>query len=69
MGYISSPYFFGAIVKYGWINIQHEILFSDLEEEEAKETEKRLIGIYKEQNVSYNITDGVVGMQNNEGLL
>ena len=57
MGYISSPYFFGAIVKYGWINIQHEILFSDLEEE-AKETEKRLIRIYKEQNVSYNITDG-----------
>ena len=54
MGYISSPYFFGAIVKYGWINIQHEILFSDLEEEEAKETEKRLIRIYKEQNVSYN---------------
>lgn len=45
MGYISSPYFFGAIVKYGWINIQHEILFSDLEEE-AKETEKRLIRIY-----------------------
>lgn len=66
MGYISSPYFFGAIVKYGWINIQHEILFSDLEEEEAKETEKRLIRIYKEQNVSYNITDGgdgVVGIK------
>lgn len=65
MGYISSPYFFGAIVKYGWINIQHEILFSDLEEE-AKETEKRLIRIYKEQNVSYNITDGgdgVVGIK------
>lgn len=61
MGYISSPYFFGAIVKYGWINIQHEILFSDLEEEEAKETEKRLIRVYKEQNVSYNITDGGEG--------
>lgn len=56
MGYISSPYFFGAIVKYGWINIQHEI------EEEAKETEKRLIRIYKEQNVSYNITDGGDGV-------
>lgn len=48
MGYISSPYFFGAIVKYGWINIQHEILFFDLEEE-AKETEKRLIRIYKDE--------------------
>lgn len=66
MGYISSPYFFGSIVKYGWINIQHEILFSDLEEEEAKEAEKRLIRIYKEQNISYNITDGgdgVVGIK------
>lgn len=66
MGYISSPYFFGAIVKYGWVNIQHKILYSDLIEEEAKDIERDLIKIYKEQNISYNITDGgdgVVGIK------
>lgn len=66
MGYISSPYFFGAIVKYGWVNIQHKILYSNLIEEEAKDIERDLIKIYKEQNISYNITDGgdgVVGIK------
>lgn len=30
MGYTGSPYFFGAIVKYGWVNITHNIIASNL---------------------------------------
>ena len=31
-GYINNKHFFRAILKYGWDNIKHEILYSDLEE-------------------------------------
>lgn len=62
MGYASSPYFFGAIVKYGWINITHNIIASNLGEMTAKNMEKDLIKFYKEQGKSYNITDGGDGV-------
>ena len=35
--------FWRAIQKYGWNNIQHEILYENLTENEAKEKEKELI--------------------------
>ena len=52
------PYFFHAILKYGWDNIKHEVLFANLEEDRAKNLEKELIRHYKNLNISYNITDG-----------
>lgn len=50
-----------AILKYGWDNIKHEILFDNLTKEEACKLEQKLIKHYKDLNISYNITDGGEG--------
>lgn len=47
MGYTENPHFFRAIVKYGWDNFEHEILFEGLSEDEAYEKEKELIRKHK----------------------
>lgn len=62
LGYFSSPYFFSAIVKYGWINIKHEVLFEGLPEKRAKDLEISLIRHYKNLGISYNVTDGGEGV-------
>lgn len=68
------PYFVHAILKYGWSNFTHEILYTELSETEAKAKEIELIQYYKQQNLSYNITnggDGVLGVHHvawNKGI-
>lgn len=57
-GYKPCKLFYRAILKYGWDNIKHEILFTNLTEERAKKLEIELIRHYKGLNISYNITDG-----------
>lgn len=57
-GYPNNPYFTNAILKYGWDNIEHKILFENLEEKVAKDIEIKLISIWKSQDMCYNITDG-----------
>lgn len=54
------PYFFRAILKYGWNNFQHEILYSELSEKEAKQIEICLIAYYNstDHNYEYNKTKG-----------
>lgn len=64
--YSKQKYFYAAIKKYGWKNIKHEILFSNLTEEEAKQQEIELIAKHKstDRNYGYNLTlggDGVKG--------
>ena len=64
--YSKQKYFYAAIKKYGWENIKHEILFSNLAEEEAKQKEVELIAKHKsaDKNYGYNLTlggDGVKG--------
>lgn len=59
--YKSCTYFYNAILKYGWNNIRHEIILSDISKEQAIYTEKYLIKWYKLHNVSYNLTDGGEG--------
>lgn len=59
-GYMDNEHFFRAITKYGWDNIQHEILFEGLTKEEACAREKELIKAYK-SNISkygYNKSSG-----------
>lgn len=61
--YQGSPYFYRAIKKYGWDKFDHEIIATDLNEDEAKQLEIRLI---KELNLTnsnfgYNLTAGGQG--------
>ena len=37
---------YDAIIKYGWDNVKHEILFEGLTKEQAEEEEKALIKRY-----------------------
>lgn len=59
-GYKDSILFFNAIIKYGWINITHEILKEGLTFEEANKLEKYYISLYKsnDREFGYNITAG-----------
>lgn len=61
-GYVRTdnhqPLFANAILKYGWDNIEHKIIFTNLSHEEACSLEKLLITKYKRLHKSYNITDG-----------
>lgn len=59
-GYKRQPYFMNAIVKYGWDNFKHEILFWGLTKEEAEKKEIELITKYKsnKKRYGYNIELG-----------
>ena len=59
-GYWSNEHFTNAIKKYGWDNIKHEVLYTNLSKEEAEEKEKELIRQYKSYNrkYGYNIEKG-----------
>lgn len=59
-GYASQPYFFNAILKYGWDNIKHEVLFTELTREEAEAKEVELIAEYKsnQRAFGYNVDRG-----------
>jgi len=56
--YSKCSVFYRAIQKYGWNNIKHEILFSELSEERAKNLEVSLIRHYRNLGISYNMTIG-----------
>ena len=58
LGYVNSSYFFGAIIKYGWVNFKHIVIATGLGEVTAKNMEKDLIAFNKAKGISYNITDG-----------
>lgn len=59
-GYTLCKAFYNAILKYGWDNIKHEVLFTNLSEERAKKL-----------RISYNITDGdgMLGYRHSEEVL
>lgn len=60
LGYRTQTYFYRAILKYGWENFEHEIIFSGLSENVAKYKEQTLIQLYRsnEKDFGYNITSG-----------
>ena len=60
LGYRKNTYFFRAIRKYGWQNIQHKVLLDDLNEDEATAVEKWLINQYRtnESQYGFNLTSG-----------
>lgn len=65
-GYKRQDYVYRAIIKYGWCNIKHEILESNLSETEAKDKEKYYIALYKsnDKRYGYNLTSGGDGTCN-----
>lgn len=59
-GYSRQQLFYRAIQKYGWNNIQHTIIKSNIDKLEAESLEKELIERYNTNNpkFGYNITKG-----------
>lgn len=59
-GYKGNHYFYRAILKYGWNNFRHEILFDGLTKEQAEQKEIELIAFYKsnERDCGYNFATG-----------
>ena len=57
-GYKNQTVFFNAIIKYGWINFKHEILYEGLTKEEALNKEEELIRKYKsyDRRYGYNVS-------------
>lgn len=68
-GYKTQTIFFNAIIKYGWINFKHEILFENLTEKEALDKEEELIQKYKsyDRRYGYNVSlrGAIYGKENN----
>lgn len=58
--YKSCPYFYHAILKYGWQNFSHEVLERGLSQDEANEKERFYIKLYKsnQEECGYNLTSG-----------
>lgn len=52
-GYEYNTNFWHDIVKYGWDNISHEILYEDVSKEVAQQLETELIHKYKSTNFKY----------------
>lgn len=61
-GYDKQPRFFAAIQKYGWDSFRHEILFTNLTQEEAERLEVELIEKYEtlQEEKGYNLSPGGV---------
>lgn len=59
-GYKTNEYFYRAILKYGWDNIKHEILFTGLSKEQAELKEIELIKLYNsiDSKYGYNLREG-----------
>ena len=58
--YKNQPLVYRAIQKYGWDNIQHEIIAKYISRESAVNIEKDLIALYRsnERQYGYNISPG-----------
>lgn len=59
-GYSRQPIIFNAIIKYGWDNIIHNIITTNLSHEEACKIERELIAKYRtnEKSYGYNYNAG-----------
>lgn len=55
-GYKLQPKFYNAIQKYGWDNFQHDILYTDLNKENALKIESELIKKYNTIENGYNVS-------------
>ena len=58
-GYSRNYHFFNAIIKYGWDNIQHTILHSNLAQNDAQRIEAQLIAQYHSDDPHYGYNNTV----------
>lgn len=56
-GYRGCKLFYSEIEKYGWNNIVHKILHTNLSWDQADILEKLYICFFKQKNISLNIAD------------
>lgn len=57
-GYSQNEKFFSDILRYGWDNFSHEILFDNLSHKDAINLEREYIEKYDTTNNGYNISSG-----------
>jgi group I intron endonuclease len=59
-GYRKTSFVYNAIMKYGWDNINHIIIYKNLTKQEAEQKEIELISLYKsnQREYGYNISNG-----------
>lgn len=60
-GYKHNAHFSNAVKKYGWSNIEHEILFDGLTKKEACQKEIELIAFYKSNDTKYGYNQSTGG--------
>lgn len=65
-GYQQNKHFYNAILKYGWDNIKHEILFKNVSEKDIYNLEQKAIAQYKSNNRRYGYNNSIGG--ENAGL-
>lgn len=63
-GYRHNTHFTNAILKYGWENIKHEVLFENLSKEDACLKEIELIKLYKSNEKEYGYNNSIGGEHN-----
>lgn len=68
-GYTLNKHFTNAILKYGWDNIKHEILYDDLTKEEACAKERELIALYRSNSKEHGYNKSVGGENPAEGAV
>lgn len=56
--YNKQPKVYNAIKKYGWANIQHEILYENLSQEDANRIEQEMIAKFNSVENGYNVSTG-----------
>jgi group I intron endonuclease len=66
-GYKKTTHFGKAILKYGWNNFEHKILFTNLTNEEAEEKERELIKKYKSNINECGYNNSIGGEHTNIG--
>ena len=63
-----NKHFYNAILKYGWDNIEHRIIASDISKECACEIEKSLIKEYQTNNREFGYNKSTGGENPGEGV-
>ena len=63
-GYKNNKYFYRAILKYGWENIEHDVLYDGLTKEQACNKEIELIAKYDATNPKHGYNNTMGGEAN-----